>query len=190
MRSDRCDRLGPFALPALGFFGGAVAGRVFGLRRLLRGTMAAVALGGMTAAGCRKMLRGSELGLGGCTTKQPVQSVGAWRRKGPRPDASRSMKSAADQTMGESRPSSMLQVLPDFACPGSRGRSTFVQGKVRPFLLAREADRPIVRANSGRLRESTCADRDLRWPKVQTARTVESEKWCWPTRGASTPPLF
>jgi hypothetical protein len=63
MRSDRCNRPACFclfALPALTFFGGAVVGRVFGLHRLLRGTMAAVALGGMAATGCRKMLREPE----------------------------------------------------------------------------------------------------------------------------------
>jgi hypothetical protein len=60
MRSDRCYSVCLFALPALAFFGGAVVGRAFGLRRLVRGTMAAATLGGMTAAGCRKMLRGPE----------------------------------------------------------------------------------------------------------------------------------
>jgi hypothetical protein len=33
------------AVPALAFFGGAVAGRILGLRGLLRGAMAALALG-------------------------------------------------------------------------------------------------------------------------------------------------
>lgn len=63
MRSDRCHSPAGFfffALPTLAFFGGAVAGRVLGLRRLLRGTMATFALGGMTAAGCRKILREPE----------------------------------------------------------------------------------------------------------------------------------
>jgi hypothetical protein len=74
MKADRWDdhfgggHFNPriFMVPALAFFGGAVVGRIFGLRGLMRGAVAALALG---SAG-RKLLHKPEPHV---RTRKPIR---------------------------------------------------------------------------------------------------------------------